>query len=245
MAPPVHLYIRETLDWGNEALVEERLIPDFRFRVDAWNATFTMPYRIFRMRLKAIAQSSLARVQGATLSALEDIRPGDLIVPLDDDDWVAPDLAVRLQAAYEPGVGRYLWHRELVEPVTWLHDLRRRFARFRGRPTANICKTNNYAVVNTPELRPLTAHHTTACQYFDQHPDGVKRIAATLAVQNRNVASQTTLRKALSSPADRHKLAALVEEHRPLYTRRLRRDLRWARPYFDEMVTLMAELRVK
>src|SRR5262249_60636170 len=51
----IHIWIRRTLDWHDEAQVAARVYPAFRPKMEAWNATFTMPYHRFRYRLKAIA----------------------------------------------------------------------------------------------------------------------------------------------------------------------------------------------
>ena len=52
----IHICVRRTLDWKDEARVAERLRPKFRAKFEMWNATFDMPYAAFRQRLKEIAQ---------------------------------------------------------------------------------------------------------------------------------------------------------------------------------------------
>ena len=91
----VFLCVRRTIDWRDETKID----PGFRPKVEAWNATFPMPYPVFRQRLKEIAAANLARVEGATVADLAAVPPGAIVAPVDDDDWFAPDLAAELRRA--------------------------------------------------------------------------------------------------------------------------------------------------
>jgi hypothetical protein len=112
----------------------------------------------------------------------------------------------------------------------------------RGRFT---CKTNNYAIVHEPALVGLAASHVQASRYFDEHASRVTSIPARLAIQNRNLASQTTL--AWRRPSiERDELVILLERHRGLYAAwKATPDLRWAQPYVDLMSELMQDIRVR
>jgi hypothetical protein len=110
----IHICVRQTLDWTDEALVDAQVIPKFRPKLLAWNATFDMPYHVFRQRLKAIAQSSLARVGGCVQTDLEAVPPGDVIVPVDDDDWFAPDLGAALGRVLDPAARGYRWRQAVI-----------------------------------------------------------------------------------------------------------------------------------
>ncbi len=152
-----------------------------------------MPYHVFRQRLKTIAELSLARVEGAARSELEAVPPGHVIVPVDDDDWFAPDLGVQLLRVRDPNARGYLWRREVIEArPLWRRGLSY-VARRVGRPERNICRTNNYAVVNELGAADLALNHVTASEYFETHPAEIRRIPVALAVQNRSLASQTAL----------------------------------------------------
>ncbi len=241
-APVVHICFRQTLDWHDEALVKARIIPRFRPKFETWNATFTMPYHEFRHRLKTIAQLNFTQVEGATCSNLDDVPAGHLIVPVDDDDWLAPDLAVRLQRAYEPGAAAYLWSRTVLESTSPVNRIRHGLGRLLGRAEKHVCKTNNYAIRSEPALVPLALNHVHASTFVEAHPGDVKRIPATLSVQNRNLASQTTLAWGRPTIAARE-LASLLERHRRLYARwQPDSESRWAEPYVRLMVKLMAEV---
>jgi hypothetical protein len=231
------------LDWSEEALVEERLRPEFRAKFETWNATFDMPYAVFRQELKEIAQRNLSRVEGVAHTPLEEVPPGELIVPVDDDDWFAPNVAHEIRRVFEPGRIGYHWIRQVLSP-----SRRRRKFRIRLRPKRMggrySCATNNYALVNTSELAPLALKHKRASEYFDAHPTHVTRIPKTLAIQNRSLASQTAL--AWKRPTiTREELVEVFDGYRDLYANwKLRPELRWAQPCVDGMAELMEKIRV-
>ena len=236
--------MRRSLDWSDQALVAERLRPEFRAKFETWNATFDMPYAGFRQRLKEIAQLNLSRVESVAHTPLEEVPPGELIVPVDDDDWFAPDVAHEIRRVFEPGQAGCHWIRQVISP-----SRRRRKFRIRLRPKRlggrYSCATNSYAVVNTPELAPLTLNHKRASEYFDAHPTHVTRIPKTLAIQNRSLASQTTLAwKRLT--ITREELIEVFHRHRDLYANwKLRPELGWAQPCIDRMAELMEKIRVR
>src|SRR5689334_16033614 len=107
--PPVFVVIRKTLDWSDEAAVEAGLRADLRPKVATWDATFRMPYREFRQRVKEIARENLARVEGVVVAPIEEVPPGALMMPVDDDDWYAPDVATRLREGYDPAAKGWSW----------------------------------------------------------------------------------------------------------------------------------------
>lgn len=226
-------------------MVRRDIIDAFRPKFDTWNATFTMPYHVFRQRLKALALLSLNRVSGASLSRLDEVPAGHLIVPVDDDDWLAPDVAARLTEAFDPAANGYLWRRATVEWLRPIARLRAWMGPRVGRKDPYLCKTNSYAVLNLPDLKPLTLSHATASRYFEAHATAIRRIPWTLAVQNRNLASQTTLNPKRRG-VRRAELVMLFEKHRRLYDGwRPTAELEWVSPYVAEMRTLMGEIRVR
>ena len=238
----VYICIRRTLDWHDEAMVAARLRPAFRPKVEVWNATLDPPYHLFRHRLKQIAQENLGRVEHAVQAPLEEIPRGEVVIPADDDDWLAPELADRLAEAYDPAAAGYLWTREVIEPPV---RLRTRFWHWLWSWKASTCATNNYAITNEPELADLVYRHVRAGRYFDAHAARIKRIPRTLSIQNRNLSSQTAM--AWRRPSiTREELVASVDRHRSLYTSwELRDELHWARPCMERMAELMAQVRVK
>jgi hypothetical protein len=238
--PPVHICVRETLDWNDEAIVRERIHPRFRAKFDVWNRTLTMPYHEFRARLKAIAAGNLARVAHASVSPLASVPAGHIVVPVDDDDWFAPDLVAWLRSAPAPPIEVWLWTRLALQPERRSTRVRRQLARLLGRGERHVCKTNNYAVRSAPTRQAVAANHVEASRYVDAHPGLARRIDRTLAIQNRSLASQTTL--AWGAPAiSPAALVALLGRYRNFYERWTPpASLEWAVPYVRLMAELMA-----
>lgn len=249
----IYVCVRRTLDWSDEAHVAANILPRFRSRFELWNGTFAMSYAAFRLRLRQIAASNLDRLEGTRVAGFEEAvaagRAGAdaWIVPIDDDDWLAPGLPAGLRetlaGAREPGrcFGIY-WIREVIAPPGrrrrlkhWLHPRRR------GRFT---CHTNDYALHSgCDDLEALFRSHVRASEAFDAAPDRVLELPRLLAIQNRNLASQTALGWRQES-MDRDELLERYRAYRRFYAGwRLRGELRWAQPCVDAMAELMDELR--
>jgi len=232
----VYVCVRRTLDWGDKAAVDAGLIESFRPKAELWNATFNIPYHEFRQRVKRIAQLSLDRVENAQRASVEAAPPGALLVPVDDDDWFSPDLANRLREEFDPSISCYYWNRRILEPGRHLRRIKGLLKEFVTGEV--IFASNNYAIRNVGDLARLTGGHTEVYRHFQATRGQVKYLAAALSLQNRSLASQTTLglwRQALTRDA----LIERFDRYRTLYPKtHLSRGLRWAAPY----VTLMSEL---
>ena len=241
-SPEIYLCVRRTLDWQDEAQVEANLIPSFLPKLRAWNATFDVPYHVFRHRLKQIAQMSLARVADALCAPPEAIPHGAIVAPVDDDDWFAPDLAERIREVYDPAAVGYRWTRGLIEvPVPAAPRPWYLFRRVKG----HTCATNNYAISNFADAGPLLLSHMQASRYFDEHHDRIKQMPAVLGIQNRNLSSQTAMGWRRPS-VTRDELVRSHERHRALYASlELPPGRGWARPYVDRMAELMQQLGVR
>lgn len=238
----LYVCVRRTLEWGDEAAVTAGLRPEFRPKVATWNATFTLPYHRFRQRLKEIAASNLARIADARVAPLADVPPGALIVPVDDDDWFAPDLVHRLMPAVDAQADGSTWTGWALEPVRRPKRLR---LLIRSLRTQWTCGSNNYVVRNLPALAPLVGNHIAASRHFDAHANQVRHVAVRLSIQNRNLASQTALawKRPTIAPTE---LRAVYERYRTFYdTVSLPNDLGWAAPYVALVGELTHELRLR
>jgi hypothetical protein len=242
----LYIVVRRTTDWTNEAAVRAQLPKGFEVLVDLWNETFDMPYHQFRQRLKEIAQANLARVEGATLAKLEDVPAGALIAPIDDDDWFSPDLAKTVVAHRDgPRLG-YRWPSRFLEVppnfAQWRAAVRRRL--FPATPLLWLCTTNNYVVANQPDVRPLLSSHMKASDWFEQNDRAVTVLDVPLSVQNRNIASQTSLLFRYGVMT-RSKLKRRHRQYRSLYATAARRLPAWCQVPIAQMAELMQALRVR
>jgi hypothetical protein len=242
----IYICIRRTTDWDNEDVFRAQLSTDFRPKVEAWNATFDMPYHIFRSRLKEIAQINLRRIKGAVVTTIDNVPKGGLIVPIDDDDWLSPDLAEEISKELEDGKVGYYWHRAFLEMPLTNYRLFKVFIKTKilGRSRLKwTCSTNNYAFVNEENLDRQLSNHLGASHYFDQNPARVKYLDKRLSLMNRSMASQTSLNPTRPGISSRR----LKKNHtlsRDLYRVELTNNA-WCKPYLLMMDKLMREIKPK
>jgi len=242
----VYICVRKTVEWTDEAAFRAQLTPAFAPGVDLWNATFNIPFHLFRHRVREIARSNLEQVRGAILARWDEVPEWALVLPVDDDDWFAPDAAEFIQAARLPGRSLYHWDAIFLEvPMHIGHQFHVWKRRILHSPTKWICCTNNYAVVKTSETEPLFVSHLRASSWVNANPQHVGRLPGTWSLMNRTLASQTTIRvllpkwrRFLSRPALLRKYA----RYRNLYRRPPAAGMEWCRPYLARMDALMGDL---
>ena len=250
----VHICVRRTLPWHDEAAVAASLDPIVRSRVELWNHIFKVSYAAFRHRMTQIAQQNWSRVEQAQVTALEQIPPGALVAPVDDDDWFSPELGRRLLAERSASLHGYHWNRYVLE--TPRRPRRWPFARPRRSTDTSryTCSSNNYAVSNLPELKPAIESHVAASRMFDACPGRVKHVDASLSLQCRSLASSSVLsgeRRAMSpraalAPLTHDGLIAMLRGLRRFYDRlRLPPEVAWAEPSAAAVAELLREMRLK
>jgi hypothetical protein len=235
------------VNWEDERAAMAQVRPHVRPKVDVWNRTFDMPYHVFRHRLREIAGRNLAAVEGAVRARWEEIPEGALVVPVDDDDWFAPDLAAVLEREVRPGAIGCYWTSSFVEvPI----DLRHRVGLARQRllprtPPKYLCTTNNYALVKRADTQRYLLRHVRASAWIRRHvADEVQRIDRRLSAMNRNLASQTSL-GVRRTTVTRSLLVRKLRQYRRLYRRMDLAGLEWCRPYVAMMAELMDEVTVR
>jgi hypothetical protein len=238
----IYLCVRRDIDWSDETDVEARLREDLRPKVAVWNQTLTLPYHVFRQRLAAIAAESHAAVDGAAVATPDQVPPDGLIVPVDDHDWLAPDLGRRLEAARKPTYVGYHWRREILHVSRQRHQRHGLRPVARRRPDRHPCTSCNYAVVNRRGFETMIDSPGHAGDYFASNGSFVKELPRTLGVEHRSMASRSSLGPHRSGVTPAELLEGL-ELHRALYRRpRLGFRARWARPYVERMRALMDEI---
>jgi hypothetical protein len=243
----VCICVRRTIDWRDEAAFRAQLDPAFAPKVDLWDETFTLPFHVFRQHVKEIAALSLAAVRDAACRPWDDIPEGSLVIPIDDDDWLSPAVAEVASASVANGAAGCYWITSHVEvPINLRHGLAQLRRRLwpRTRPLWT-CSSNNYAFVKRPEAGTRLLTHSAANGWFEQAPAGVvRRIERRLSVQNRTLASQTSL--AWRRPVMRRgALLRKYRRYRTLYASPVRAELAWCGPYLARMADLMSQLRLK
>ncbi len=238
----IYILVRKTTDWSDEATFRAQMPQTIAPAVALWNATFAMPYHLFRHELKRIAQLTQSRIPGAVCVPSTDVPAGALVVPTDDDDWFSPRLAQVLEAEVDGHHVGYYWPSTFIEvPISLGHELGLiRRALFPRTPPKWLCITNNYAVVMGADTAALIDNHMHASRWFLAHPAAVKRVGERLSVMNRSLASTTSL---WSNPS-RSALLRKFRRYQKLYRKALPPELSWCEPYVAMMRDLMDQLRL-
>jgi hypothetical protein len=222
----------------------ERVVPEFRAKIDVWNETFEMPYHVFRRRLCEIAELNRSRVEGAVEAEWDEIPDGALVLPVDDDDWFAPEAARVVESEHDPALTGCYWFSNFLErPIHFRHRLGLIWGRiFPSTPLPFVCTTNNYAMVKSAETEVLLRRHVQASRWFDAGGGArMHKIERHLSLHNRNLASQTMFR--LDKPTVRRsRLLRKRREYKRLYRRQPRPGLEWSRPYVAMMAELVEDL---
>jgi hypothetical protein len=244
----VYVWIRRTLDWTDEAAFCAQLSFSFRPRVALWDEVFDLPYHRFRAELRRIAADNHARIDGVRVVVdWAEIPDGALVLPVDDDEWFAPDVGHVLRADEAPDLLGLYWKASFLEvPFHFRHQLGVLWRSLLDDPPRPfVLTTNNYALRRRDELRPLLASHVRASAWLRAtDPARVRRIPRRLSLMNRTLASQTTLRM-LPWNTRRTSLVRKYHRYRVLYRHELPSGLEWAAPSVARMNALMASLNLR
>lgn len=273
-AETVYICILRTADWKDTAGYRARLIAGFVPHVNAWDATFRTSYREFRAAIADITMDSLCAVRGAVIAPYDDVPEGAIVMPCDDDDWTAPHAAEVLAEFFAGAHDRAVWTQTVVQvPLDWMHAIKIRVGKVwpRINPPRWFCSTNNYALRKREGNYNFFMNHSMASKELAADP-GLLHIHRRLTVQNRNLASKTSMvgvrypyytqvdgviRLAnLHDPSkenfassnlrpSRHLLRKLAQYQR-LYDRYRPEDTEasWANPYVEAMRELTLSLKV-
>jgi hypothetical protein len=241
----IYIWVRRRVEWEDEdafwAQVPERVKP----RAELWNSTINMPFHVFRHRVREIAALNHSRIDKVTLAEWDEIPDGAKVVPVDDDDWFAPNLGEVLEREWRGERGIHwnpLWIGIPSDFGHWVYATRR--ALFPFSPPHWTCDTNNYGMVKGPGTKTLLEEHGLATDWFDgPGRDAVRRIHGRHSINNRTLGSQTSLRRTKrAGEIDRARLLRRLRRYRRLYRRPRWPAPAWAHPYLGMMAELMGEV---
>ena len=274
-AETVYICIRRTADWKDTAGYRARLIAGFVPHVNAWDATFRTCYQEFRAAIADITMDSLRAVRGAVIAPYDDVPEGAIVMPCDDDDWTAPHAAEVLAEFFAGAHDRAVWTQTVLQvPLDWMHAVKIRAGKVwpRLNPPRWFCSTNNYALRKREGNYNFFMNHSMASKELAADP-GLLRIHRRLTLQNRNLASKTSMvgvrypyyaqvngvvrlanlndpaheiRESVPPRPSRH-LLRKFKKYLRLYDRYVPQDpdLEWATPYVHAMRDLTLSLKLR
>jgi hypothetical protein len=235
----------------------ETLVIDF---MAFWDAAVAINYRQFRFRIKEIAHQTLVGVEGAQIISDAVFRtlvlrgqvPSDaLIVFIDDDDWLAPQLFARLRelAPAAAGVDGFKWGSVLMGRTFHLAlDADANFALHPTlllRPIHGGIATNNYAVSGAA-LRRLGIdtlfEHDRAHVQFESGRFAPDTVAQYLSCANKHPASSVSAFLLWGSEDFRRDPRADIERWADgVMSVRLPVDLGWMAAPQQQLAALLAD----
>jgi hypothetical protein len=161
---------RQSRDFCTRFALPENTIIDF---IAMWDAALDVDYRLFRHIMKGTSLANFRQVHDSIFLEHVDFRamalePDDLIVFVDDDDWLAPDLFTHLRDA--PGQDGAKWGSVRVGPVFSHSPETPAHGVLYDRPIDDVLYTNNYATTGHSLIRlglEQLFEHRDAQRQFD------------------------------------------------------------------------------
>ena len=204
-----YVVLRRTPNWPNFDIEDTRaflrnvglpddLIIDFAER---WNSVMAVNYLGYREAMKAIALESARNVREATVISYEALpalalADDDLLYFTDDDDWVSPNLFLRMRAAGPSGDG-WRWLSVFVGRMfvdTPLQSAGGGVLQLRA--TTEILYTNNYAATGAAWKRlgsNALLEHGHAQRVFDSEDFKPQLLPDYLSAANKHLCSTVAI----------------------------------------------------
>ncbi|MFG1345907.1 hypothetical protein V5F59_13515 [Xanthobacter autotrophicus DSM 431] len=195
--------------------IDENLLVDF---MALWDGALKVDYRSFRHELAGVSRASFAAVRGAEVIPHEVLREtkraaDDLIVFVDDDDWLSPGLFEALETACPHPLNGIWWGSILVGPQFESYEAALREPIVALRPLKRIIYTNNYAVTG----RALNWHgygrlfeHYHADRRFRKFLLPPKKVPLYLSAASKHPCSTVAVQFLMAQPQFRADIRAYV-----------------------------------
>ncbi|MFS8039306.1 hypothetical protein ACI7BZ_20490 [Xanthobacter sp. AM11] len=185
--------------------IDENLLVDF---MALWDKAMKVDYRSFRHEIAKLSRQSFAAVRGAQVIPHESLRAtrragDDLVVFVDDDDWLSPGLFEELEAACPRPVSGIWWGSIMVGPQHSSYEASQSAPIIELRPLKRVIYTNNYAVTG----RALNWHgynrlfeHYHADRRFGKFLWPPKTVAKYLSATSKHPCSTVSVQFFMAQP---------------------------------------------
>jgi len=252
MAPENYIILRSSPDWlqfdmeDSREFLRQRHFPEeivIRF-ADRADRLFAMSYRMVRHQMKQITLDTIAHARDCRLVSSEGLRnPGDddVIVFMDDDDWVAPDLFGVLRSTARPGDG-YAWGS--IRLGLTLAGMKAGNQAILKRKLDDILYTNNYAVTGRALKRlgmPALLENPEARQALHSGQFNPTLVPAYLSCANKHPWCTMVIQKNLECRDFFLNLRIMVETYSAILAKiELDADALWIARYLHGLQSLVA-----
>jgi hypothetical protein len=113
------IFLRKTIDWHKIKNMRQfsRIccFPEVLRKTKWWGDHFSIPYWSYRAGLKRIAEKSLKNT-GLPILQEREISDDMIVIPLDDDDWLRPDIWDFVKPSFsDPKVEMVFWDGVLLQ----------------------------------------------------------------------------------------------------------------------------------
>lgn len=184
---------QQSRDFCARFALPENTILDF---ISLWDAALDVDYRHFRRVMKDTALANFAKVHDSIFLEHANFRsrapePDDLVVFVDDDDWLAPDLFIRLHDVPE-GRDGMKWGSIRIGPAFAPSPENETHGVVYSRPIDQVLYTNNYAATGRSLLRvgiEQLFEHRDAQRQFDAGAYRPETVPQYLSAANKHPCS--------------------------------------------------------
>ena len=173
------------------------------------------------------------------------------MLPIDDDDWFAPNIGQRLEAAISPGSSGAYWLRSWLErPTSIRHAIHLVERRLVPSTPYWVLAANNHGFVKGAVPQEMFVNHVRASKWLTADPGArnLTHIPERLSLANRTLGSHSALTRGMSRKGAVSRRATLVWKYlryRRYYRRRPAPGLEWVAPYMAQMDGLMNEIALR
>lgn len=222
----VHIVCRAFVNWKRRSSVRGTpnkstgwQTPKFKAFVKLWNETFNLSYFRCREQIYKIALENWKVVEDVDSISVrwrrfaERARPGDLILPTDDDDWFRPDIVQRIKRHLQDGTRIIGWN-EIRLTATW-DGLQCQLRGNANTERGARLYTNSYGFVMDADLKQngwIKNHSFASWAANGRHRDKYRPIDDLLVANNKHLLSLTTInhKRSVKNGAE---LVGLVEKN--------------------------------